>query len=122
MSGKNLDYSIVGVGLNVNQSIFNGISATSLKNELKYELQLQDVFQRLVENIEAFYLRLKAGRLSGIKEEYLSSLYGYKIKLKYRSEFEFEGTIEDVADSGLLSVSVDGELRVFDFKEIEFIL
>ena len=79
-------------------------------------------FQRLVENIEAFYLRLKAGRLSGIKEEYLSSLYGYKIKLKYRSEFEFEGTIEDVADSGLLSVSVDGELRVFDFKEIEFIL
>jgi len=122
LSGRNLDYSVVGIGLNVNQSIFNGISATSLKNELKCELQLLDVFQRLVENIEAFYLRLKAGRLSGIKEEYLSSLYGYKTKLKYRSEFEFEGIIEDVADSGLLSVSVDGKLRVFDFKEIEFIL
>ena len=30
LSGKNLDYSIVGVGLNVNQPIINGISATSL--------------------------------------------------------------------------------------------
>lgn len=122
LSGRSLEYSIVGIGLNVNQTRFNGISATSIKNELNSEAQLPEVYQRLVENIEAYYLKLKANRLIEIKEEYLSSLFGYKTKLKYRSEFEFEGIIEDVADSGLISVSVEGNVKVFDFKEIEFIL
>lgn len=122
LSGRNIDYSVVGIGLNVNQSIFNGITATSLKSELKSEVSLQDVFQVLVENIEAFYLRLKADKHSEIKEEYLKSLIGYKSKLKFRSEYEFEGIIEDVADNGLLSISIEGQLKIFDYKEIEFML
>lgn len=122
LSGRNLEYSIIGIGLNVNQLNFNGMGATSLKNELKDTVQLQEVYQRLVENIEAYYLKLKANKLAEIKEEYLSSLFGYKTRLKYWSEFEFDGMIEDVADSGLISISVEGSVKVFDFKEIEFIL
>lgn len=122
LSGRNLEYSIVGIGLNVNQSSFNGVSATSFRNELKNEVQLPEVYQKLVENIEAYYLKLKANKLAEIKEEYLRFLLGYKTRLKYRAEFEFEGVIEDVADSGFISISCEGKVKVFDFKEIEFML
>lgn len=120
--GKCLDYSVVGVGLNVNQSDFQNIEATSLSDNLGRRLELQDTLESLVENLEAFYLKLKAHKNSEIKEAYLKSLLGYKAKLRFKSEFEFEGTIENVTETGLLSVVVDGEYKEFNFQEIKFIL
>ncbi len=119
---KYIDYSIVGIGLNVNQSDFTGVQATALVDNLDGELPLQGVLESLVENLEAFYLKLKAHKNSEIKEEYLKSLLGYRTQLRFKSEFEFEGVIENVTDTGLLSVSINGESREFNFQEIEFIL
>lgn len=122
LTGRNLEFSIVGIGLNVNQLDFYGLRGTSLKKELKGDFRLQEVLQKLIENIEAYYLKLKAGKNSEIKEQYLESLLGYRTKLRYRSEYEFDGFIEDVSDRGILSVSINGQVATFDFKEIEFLL
>ncbi|MBO3698543.1 biotin--[acetyl-CoA-carboxylase] ligase [Roseivirga sp. E12] len=122
LSRKTLDYSVIGIGLNVNQSDFGGLQATSLKDELDKDSDLELIFQKLVENVEAYYLQLKAGKSLAIKEEYLRSLLGYRSKLKFRTEYEFEGTIQDVTESGQLSVSINGRSENFSFKEIDFIL
>lgn len=122
LSGRNLDYSVVGIGLNVNQSDFSLPSATSLKLASRDNINLNSVFEKLVENLEVSYLKLKANRFSELKADYLSSLIGYRTKLTFRSEYEFEGVIEDVEDSGLLRVNIEGISKPFDFKEIEFIL
>ncbi|WP_139135256.1 biotin--[acetyl-CoA-carboxylase] ligase [Roseivirga sp. 4D4] len=120
--GKKIDHSIVGIGLNVNQLNFSGIKATSLRDNLGRRLELKNILESLVENIEAFYLKLKAHKTSEIKGEYLRYLLGYKTKLRFKSEFEFDGIIENVTDSGLLSVLVNGETKEFNFQEIGFIL
>ncbi len=122
LTGRNLEYSIVGIGLNVNQLDFNGLKGTSLKQELEVDFSLREVLQKLIENIEAYYLKLKASKNSEIKEEYLESLLGYKTRLRFRSEYEFDGLIEDVSDTGILSVFINGSVKTFDFKEIEFLL
>jgi len=120
--GKYLEYAIIGIGLNVNQTNFNEFQATSLGKNLGRRLQLEDVIGSLIENIEAFYLKLKAHMTSEIKEEYLKSLLGYRTPLRFKSEFEFDGIIENVTDSGLLSVLINGEVRKFNLQEIEFVL
>lgn len=117
-----LDYSIVGIGLNINQDNFNQLKATSLSKEINSPLDLRLVFERLISNIESYYLKLKSGKFSEIKEEYLQNLFGYKIVRRFRGEYEFSGIIEGVENTGRLLISVNGDTQKFDFKEIEFLL
>lgn len=120
--GNSIDSAVIGIGMNVNQKNFGVLKATSLRNELNDDLEKQRVFASLITNIEIYYLKLKARRLKEIKEEYLQYLFGYQTSMRFKSEYEFLGIIESVDDSGLLSIMVDGSVKKFNFKEIEFIL
>lgn len=118
---SHLENSIVGVGLNVNQQSFGLEQATSLSRTTGSSYQLQTVFENLLGNFEALYLKLKSGRHKELKEEYLQSLIGYNQWRQYRAEYQFEGEIIDVLDSGSLKVRTSQGDKLFDFKEIEFI-
>lgn len=120
--GNSIDSSVIGIGININQRKFEGLSATSLGKELNENFEKQLVFERLVTNIEAYYLKLKSRRSTEVKEEYLQYLLGYQTLGRYKSEYEFLGSIESVDDSGILSIRVDDSIRKFNFKEVEFIL
>jgi BirA family biotin operon repressor/biotin-[acetyl-CoA-carboxylase] ligase len=51
----------IGIGINVNQSLFPGTlkeKATSLKNELGKDIDRIEVFVRIIENIEKEYFKI----------------------------------------------------------------
>lgn len=116
-----VENSILGVGLNVNQMSFGLDQATSLSKTAGKSFVLQDVLEDLLGNFEALYLKLKSGRYSDLKEEYLQNLIGFNQWRQYRAEYLFEGEIIDVLDSGRLKVRTSQGDKLFDFKEIEFI-
>lgn len=116
-----IEYTVVGIGLNVNQCSFMNPRATSLKMESGKNFDTQAVFEQLVCSLEYYYLRLKNGRLKELKAEYLQHLFGFRQKRNYIAEYKFEGVIEDVTDAGFLVVSNKRELVQYDLKEIEFI-
>jgi BirA family biotin operon repressor/biotin-[acetyl-CoA-carboxylase] ligase len=116
-----LEHSVVGIGLNVNQKTFGLATATSMYNEIGIAFSLQSVFEKLLGQFEALYLKLKAERYSEIKDEYLQNLVGFNQWRKYRSEYVFDGQIVDVLDSGQLKLATQQGDKLFDFKEIEFI-
>lgn len=116
-----LENSIIGVGLNVNQSSFGLERATSLSKVTGNTYALQEVMEDLIGNFEALYLKLKSGRHTELKEEYLQNLIGFNQWRQYRAEYQFEGEIVDVLDSGKLKVRTSQGDKLFDFKEIEFI-
>lgn len=118
---SNIEYSIVGIGLNVNQKSIGLERATSLVNEANREYPLQQVLDSLLGHLESLYLKLKSGKEQEIKERYLESLLGYKRLRKYRAEYIFDGEIIDVRDSGHLEIRTPGGSELFDFKEVEFI-
>lgn len=119
--GSRLSNTIVGIGLNVNQQTFKVNTATSLHNEGAGELDLQTVLNALLMNLEKYYLSLKREQYDSLKQAYYSRLLGFGQSRRYLAEYEFEGIITKVEDSGYLVIeSKQGEHR-FDFKEVQFL-
>ncbi|HEY9117274.1 MAG TPA: biotin--[acetyl-CoA-carboxylase] ligase [Roseivirga sp.] len=121
IKASQLDYSIIGIGLNINQRSFSSPRATSLVNEVGLDLDLQFLFESVLLHFETLYLRLKSGYGELLKENYLQNLIGFRMSRRYRAEYEFTGEILDVLESGKLMVRTNRGIELFDFKEIEFI-
>lgn len=121
INAHSLETAVVGVGLNVNQSAFKAPKATSLKVKKQQDTPLQQVFEKLMHSLENQYLKLKAGKMTEIKADYLKHLFGYGELRKYIGEFRFEGKIEDVTDEGRLIISGPHGRQSYDLKEISFI-
>ena len=124
LSGNRIKACIVGIGINVNQEVFddhlNG-RAGSLFQILHKHVNLIWLLAEICSHIEAAYLKLKSGKYITLKEEYLNFLYRFRVKANYRQNGEiFEGLIVDVSDQGLLSMETEKGLMTYNFKEIEF--
>lgn len=119
-----LKSSIVGIGINVNQTEFNSIlkkRVTSISQILHENVDLTDLLKKICHSIEAQYLMLKAGRHKEQHFNYLKSLYQFDKICSYRSADEvFEGRITGVSDEGKLLVFHNGEEHSYGLKEIEF--
>jgi len=125
LSGQFLQSSIVGIGLNVNQTEFD----PALPNPTSMALYFGRSFDRdkvagsLFECLERRYLQLKSGQREALKAEYERSLY----RLGERSHFvratngvEFDGIIRGVTEEGRLRVETGAGEANYDLKEIKF--
>ena len=116
--------AVVGIGLNVNQMDFEELPhAISLKQIVGVDFPVEKVMERLCETLEARYLQLRAGKFEALKKAYLSNLYWFNEIHFYKSEnVLLQGKIIDVLRSGCLQIElIDGEIRDFDIKEIQFV-
>jgi BirA family biotin operon repressor/biotin-[acetyl-CoA-carboxylase] ligase len=121
LSGESIQQSIVGIGLNVNQQLFNNNNATSLSIISKNEFSLSRILEGLLTSIEARYLQLKRADFTALQSDYLQLLYRINEIHRFRdSENEFEGTITGIDERGRLKISAKTE-RLFDIKEVKFI-
>ena len=123
--GSAIKNSIIGIGLNVNQPCFSADlsnKAISLYQILQQDVNLQLLLAEICSQIESFYLQLKAGKHTFLRDTYVDKLYKINQPALYRQNGEvFEGVIIGVSDEGLLNVKRDDQLLQFNFKEIEFI-
>jgi BirA family transcriptional regulator, biotin operon repressor / biotin---[acetyl-CoA-carboxylase] ligase len=124
ISGMNLKNSVIGIGLNVNQVNFpEGIKATSLKNEIYSVADRNELLNLLLSLIEGYFLQLKERKFEYIKNEYVKKLYRKEESSNYRTKDgeNFTGKIIDVDESGKLKISMENEIRYFNFKEVEYL-
>jgi BirA family biotin operon repressor/biotin-[acetyl-CoA-carboxylase] ligase len=122
ISGTQLKHSVIGVGLNVNQTDFGSLNATSLKNACSAEFELNAVLEMLLSCIERYFLMLRAGKYSELKVEYLQRLYRLNELCAYASNGrEFNGKIVGLDGEGRLMVEVSNSIVAYGFKEIAFL-
>ncbi len=125
LQGSRIKHSVIGIGLNVNQDNFPPelSHAVSLKQILQQDYDLRLLLSEICNNIEAWYLKLKAGKISLVRDSYLSRLYRLNEPRSFRAnEHVFSGTIKNVKNNGLLVVNNNfGTELEFSFKEIEFL-
>ena len=124
VQGSQIKHSVIGIGLNINQDVFppDVPNPTSVKQILHRDYDLHALLSQICNHIEAWYLKLKAGKLAEIREQYLANLYWLNQKRDFMSDNEpFKGTIIDVRDNGFLVLSTKSGEKEFNLKQIEFL-
>ncbi len=114
--GSKLTWSILGIGLNVNQKNFDFQKATSIKNEIHEEMSLMPILQKLLPLVS---------EKTNLPFDILQAEYNSELYLKNEvSQFQdsdgiFEGKIHRVNDSGFLILEKsDGRLVMYGQKEL----
>ena len=124
VQGNQLKYSIIGIGLNVNQTDFPAslTHVSSFKKMLHIDYDLQSILVEICAAVEARYMQLKAGKFKLLHSEYLKQLYQVNEWKSYKFEGIIQrGKISGVSNQGYLQVETDRGLREFGNKEIHFI-
>lgn len=121
LSGEFISNSIIGIGLNVNQTDFKGIEATSIQLEFKKEISIDIVFNELCNQLNSLFKEFHQAEINTLKSEYDLLLY-QKNKLSFYEDEngKFEGEIIGVKNNGYLEVKVGEEVREYGIKEIRY--
>ncbi len=114
--------SIIGIGLNVNQTEFKGLpKASSLKLLSGRTYHLDEVLDVVLKNLKYYFNILKSEDYSALKQEYETYLFR-KNKPSTFKDAEgsvFSGFIKNVSVSGNLQVLLEDEIiKEYDLKDI----
>lgn len=124
LSGSSIQKSIIGIGLNINQTDFpnNLPNPTSLSLSANKKLDLVAIRNTLFSQIEGFYLQLKANKHALLKVQYLDKLYQHNILNTFfrKDGTSFTGKIIDIAHNGALIIAHtdNHKLEQFMMKEV----
>lgn len=124
--GNKLDYMIVGIGLNVNQTVFTGNAPNpvSIKMATTLEYNLDELLQKLLNSISYRYTIIKPESIKKIESDYKRALYRLMEWHEYIiNDFEIHARITGTNAYGqLLLENEKGETLVCDLKEVKFVI
>ena len=124
MSGI-LKSSVAGIGLNVNQTVFQSSAPNPVSLQLltNTHFDCETILTEVLSEINSYYELLRQGEFEKIDREYISLLYRLNEMHSFRTGNEiFEGEIIGVNEIGQLLIRRDdGRILDFHFKEVEFL-
>lgn len=129
LSGSGLAYSVVGIGINVNQCVFDDLAnATSLSCVTGKTYDLPALLEKVAARLEAWLPALHdEDAYAALRREYDAALFRKGVACQYRNLLTgnlFRGVLERVDEDGKAVVTHcdDGSLLRFSFKELGYIL
>lgn len=122
LSNQGIQSSIIGIGLNVNQTGLSSFLATSILEQTKKEHVVGSIAFRLIEGLNNRFDLLKQRQFDRLKSEYLKRLWLFQTWTEFiQNGNEFAGKITDIDEFGRLVVENEaGESTHFSLKEIQF--
>jgi BirA family transcriptional regulator, biotin operon repressor / biotin---[acetyl-CoA-carboxylase] ligase len=126
LSGNHITSSVVGIGLNVNQQVFDFPHASSLAVLLnrtldRYEL-LDDLLHYLDENLPLNFESMSHAEVQTIHKVYDASLWGLHQLRWYQSSADpFLAMLKGVDEQGLLILETNERIERFEIKSIQFL-
>lgn len=123
-SGSKVNYSIIGIGLNVNQKEFGITNATSLSIELSKGYNLRELLLSLLSDLNESLNELSSLSFDEIVKQYNELLFGKGEKLQFREKSKdkiFTGEIIGVNKDGDIFILVEGEEKAFKNGEVDFL-
>jgi BirA family biotin operon repressor/biotin-[acetyl-CoA-carboxylase] ligase len=127
LRGDKINSTIVGIGININQTIFSKDSGNpiSLKQLTGKDFDLMDCLKSVCSYIEVHYLELQnLHKRATLDSKYLELLWNYNQKVRYfEGEIEKTGTIIGITPEGKLKIrDEEGILHTYNNKEVRFVL
>lgn len=129
LEGTQLTRSLIGVGLNVNQSHFvsDAPNPISLSQILGHEVEREGLLQAIIDHFMELYTQYTSPtetlNRTMLHEHYTRLLYRRDRHATYRDAYgPFTAVLRDVAPDGqLLLEDLQGTLRSYLFKEVEHV-
>ena len=125
LQGKHISNCIIGVGININQTVFrsDALNPTSLQLLTGREQDREEVLSSLLQHFQHHYALLQEGQEDTIRQLYMQHLYRREGFHRYRDvRGEFMAEIADVEPTGHLRLRFeDGSVVRYEFKEVQFI-
>jgi BirA family biotin operon repressor/biotin-[acetyl-CoA-carboxylase] ligase len=120
IEGNRISWVIAGIGLNVNQCQFETTNATSIKLQINTDIRIKTILNELTDILNGYLLNWNSVA-SALKSDYESLLYQKdKLALYTDANGNFEGEIIGVQDDGRILLKVNGEIRCYSLKELQF--
>lgn len=118
-----ISQSIIGIGLNVNQTEQLPPTATSLKKVASKSFELNEVLSLIISKIEHYYLMLRSKDVRVIHELYEQQLYKKgRVSFFEDNTGKFNGIIKGTTAEGNLQIEDESEkIRTYQFKEVHFL-
>jgi BirA family biotin operon repressor/biotin-[acetyl-CoA-carboxylase] ligase len=126
VTGNKLEYMVVGIGLNVNQTLFTSQipNPVSMKMISGRHYNLDEILQKLLDSIFERYTNTRPETTKKIENDYQSALYRCLEWHKYRvNGVCLNAKITGTNAYGQLLLKIEtGEIIVCDLNEIKFII
>ena len=123
IKGSNLNGTIVGIGLNINQIHFGDLNATSIKMEKGVFFSVQEFVFLLLNEMNVIWQYIQENNFKFLEKEYLNNLWLLNKKSIYSDvNGEFEGVSVGIDEIGRLIIERDDNLFHYDLKEISFVI
>lgn len=123
--GTNVEKSIIGIGLNVNQTDFSDLpKASSLQNITQKEFDIEVIMKSILRNLQKEFLNLEELQFADIYPIYKKYLFQLNKISAFRPKEgkDFSGIIRGVLPSGELLVETENdEIKQFALKEIQLL-
>lgn len=120
-----LEGSIIGIGLNVNQTKFAGLpNAASLNTLMGTVFDTDELLHLTIKNLKHYFNQLNKGGLNKIKKEYESRLFRIHKPSTFMDDKgrTFSGFIQGINSEGNLQVLLeDNILKSYGLKEIQLL-
>ena len=125
LMGQHIDYTIVGVGLNINEDEFpsNLPNPISLKQIIGCNTDREILINLLHSEFHKLWQSMKRGEIAQIEDNYMQHLYhGDGPHWFSDKDGSFRATIKTVLPSGhlVLTTYLEREERIYAFKEVSF--
>ena len=122
---SHLKATIIGIGLNVNQTDFNNLpKASSLHLLTGKVFDLDEVLRVILENLTFYFNLLKEEKYQELKDTYESLLFRKDKPSTFKNAEGslFSGFIKSISNSGNLQVLLEDDvLKEFDLKEVSLL-
>ena len=120
-----LNAMIIGVGLNVNQTQWQGLPrATSIKKETGIHFDLEEILTMLLHQFHHYVQLLLDGKFDEIKNAYEACLFKKDKPATFitNNKQHFVGIIKGVTNSGkLILLEEDNVINEYDLKQIQLL-
>ncbi|WP_136479941.1 biotin--[acetyl-CoA-carboxylase] ligase [Cognatitamlana onchidii] len=122
---RHISASVVGIGLNVNQTQFENLpKASSLKSITGIHYNLDELAILIIKRLKVYFDKLASGQFQEIKRAYESHLFRKNKPSTFKSSAgnTFVGFITGVSDSGKLEILEENQVtKLYDLKEVSLL-
>ena len=122
LQGTRISCSIIGIGLNLNQTLFEDLNATSLQLETEQTVQPRTFLNLLAHEMNEQFLLIYSSNFEILKTEYENNLFQMNELKSYEDEFGvFVGKIIGTTEEGKILIEKSNAIQSYGLKEVAFL-